>query len=71
MTELMVLKHYLALHFAAGAGAGAGAGVRARDQRGAASPETVIWIAIGAALALAAGGIVVAKVIAKANSISM
>lgn len=60
MVELLMIRQYLASLL----------GARRRDERGV-STEVVIWIAIGAGLALAAGAILVAKVLDKANSISL
>jgi hypothetical protein len=61
MIELMLIRHYLT---------GLLLGGRQRDERGV-STEVVIWIAIGAGLALAAGAILVAKVMDKANSVNL
>lgn len=41
------------------------------DDEGAVSTETVIWIALGAALAITLIAIIAAKVTAKANSINL
>jgi hypothetical protein len=61
MIELMITRQYLTTLLL---------GARERDERGV-STEVVLWAAIGAGLALAAGAILVAKVIGKANSISL